>query len=323
MLTLPVAGIIKKHFPDVYIAFLGKAYTKPVIETCKYVDCFIDENDFLNHDVQLQNKSPECIIHVLPVKKIAERAKQLKIPFRIGTTNRLYHLYTCNELVRLSRKNSHLHEAQLNLKLLKPFGIDKIFSFEEIYAAYGFEKLHPLQKEFEALIDKSKYNLILHPKSQGSAREWGLNNFVELIRLIDADRYKIFISGTKKERELLQPLFDAAGELVTDITGTMNLDQFISFIEACDGLVANSTGPLHIAAALGKDALGIYPPIRPMHQGRWAPIGPKAKVFVVDRNCSDCRNNTNACHCIREIQPFSIKAVLDKASLHLNEPVAE
>ena len=92
----------------------------------------------------------------------------------------------------------------------------------------------------------------------------------------------------------------------------MNLDEFISFIAHADGLIANSTGPLHIAAALGKMALGIYPPIRPMHPGRWAPLGPKAAFFVLNKSCQECKSNPALCHCIREIPPQLIKDAMDK-----------
>ena len=75
-------------------------------------------------------------------------AKQLKIPLRIGTTNRLYHWVTCNELVKLSRKKSDLHEAQLNLKLLSPFDIREDISCEEIENSFGLKKIMRLKKEF-------------------------------------------------------------------------------------------------------------------------------------------------------------------------------
>jgi ADP-heptose:LPS heptosyltransferase len=240
---------------------------------------------------------------VFPVKKIAFRAKKMGISLRIGTTNRIYHWITCNELIKLSRKKSNLHEAQLNLKLLKGLGIDDNSSLDEIGISFGLKKIKPLENAFSGLLQEGKYNLILHPKSQGSAREWGLNNFVALINSLDESHFNIFISGTQKERVLLQPLFDAVGNRVNDITGIMNLDQFISFINHCDGLVANSTGPLHIAAAVGKDALGIYPPIRPMHPGRWAPLGPNAKIFVLNKFCEDCRKRDTPCICIASVKP--------------------
>ena len=96
---------------------------------------------------------------------------------------------------------------------------------------------------------------------------------------------------------------------ITDLTGKMNLSQLMSFIAACDGLVAASTGPLHLAAALGIRAVGIYPPIRPMHPGRWAPLGRNATYLVLQKSCNDCRKQ-GACHCMEEITPDSVKARL-------------
>lgn len=314
VLTLPVAAVLKKHFPGLKIGFLGRAYTKPVIEACSWVDEFIDLGDFMQSETTVCGEAPEAILHVFPVRSIAQRAKQLDIPLRVGTWSRLYHLATCNRLVTLSRRRSPLHEAQLNLELLNAFGIDTHYPTEEIGQLFGLERLAPLPDAFAGLLSKDAYNLILHPKSQGSAREWGLDNFIRLVRLLDPARYRVFISGTAKERVQLQPLFDSVGDRVTDITGQMPLGQFISFISRCDGLVANSTGPLHIAAALGRDAFGIYPAIRPMHPGRWAPLGPGAHAYAEDRQCSDCRNDGKNCHCIAAISPMLIQHSLDKAA---------
>lgn len=318
VLTLPVATILKRCFPEMKIAFMGKAYTKPVIEACASIDQFIDVNAFMTEVVTIAGEKPEAILHVLPVSAIAQRAKKIKIPLRIGTTNRIYHFLTCNKLVKLSRKNSDLHEAQLNIKLLQPFGIDRVFSLAEIGNEFNLKRIQPLAEKFVSLLSKDKYNVILHPKSQGSAREWGLENFIHLIKSLNKNHYKIFISGTVNERKLLQPLFDEAEDDVTDITGLFKLDQFISFIAACDGIVANSTGPLHIGAALGKAAIGLYPPIRPMHPGRWAPIGTKAQVFFLDKMCSDCKKNNIPCRCITSIQPLEIQMFLDKISKELS-----
>jgi heptosyltransferase-3 len=60
---------------------------------------------------------------------------------------------------------------------------------------------------------------------------------------------------------------------VINLTGKLSLQQFIAFINHCDVLIAASTGPLHIASALGKKAIGLFAPMRPIHPGRWKPIG--------------------------------------------------
>ncbi len=98
---------------------------------------------------------------------------------------------------------------------------------------------------------------------------------------------------------------------ITDLTGEFTLAQFISFINESNGLVAASTGPLHLAATLGKVAVGIYPPIRPMHPGRWAPLGQKANYLVADKSCNDCRKSGN-CHCMAEVGPDQVKELLLK-----------
>ena len=321
ILTLPIAGVLKKYYPGIKIGFMGNAYTRPVIEACKHIDDFIDVQDFMERTIGICGQPPEAIIHIFPVAAIARRARATGIPLRIGTTHRAYHWITCNKLVAVGRRNSDLHESQLNLKLLKPLGITRDFPLEDIATYTGLENIQPLPSLLAGLIQPDKYNLILHPRSQGSAREWGIPNFIKLTSLLDKDRYRIFISGTKKERASLQPLFDAIGETVTDITGQMNLHEFISFIGACDGLVAGSTGPLHIAAALGKDALGIYPPMRPIHPGRWAPIGPRVQVFVLDKNCSACRDTRMSCQCIMDVNPLRIVEALERASSFVQKTI--
>ncbi len=310
VLTLPVAKALKDHFPGIFIGFMGKAYTKAVIEACEHVDQFIDVDHFFQGNITLGGKAPDCMLHVFPVAKIAKRAKELKIPLRIGTTNRLYHWFTCNRLVKLSRRQSDLHEAQLNLALLSVFSIRRTFSLAEIGGMYGLNRLEPLNSQFAQLLSPGKYNLILHPKSQGSGREWGLDNFISLIRLLDKSRYNIFVSGTQKERALLQPLFDAVGSEVTDICGIMSLSQFIAFIKSCDGLVASGTGPLHIAAAMGIHAFGIFPPIRPIHPGRWAPIGTKARFFVSDLQAEDTTRYSN----VIKVMAQTVQASIDQSA---------
>jgi ADP-heptose:LPS heptosyltransferase len=93
--------------------------------------------------------------------------------------------------------------------------------------------------------------------------------------------------------------FESAGK-VSDVTGIFSLSQFIEFIDSADVLVAGSTGPLHIASALGKVAIGLYPPIKPMHPGRWAPLGTNAAYIVKQTECEKCRK-LNECECMKAI----------------------
>lgn len=315
VLTLPMAGIIKQALPQSKIIFLGRNYTKDVVALSEHVDEFMSYDELLKHSekdqlVQLKNSGATHIIHVFPVHHIAMLAKKAGIANRIGTVNRYYHWLTCNRRIKLSRKNSNYHEAQLNCRLLEPFGIHKIFALEELVSYYGFTKVPQLDEEFKPLLNPGKMNIILHPKSKGSAREWGLENFTSLIKLLPKDKYTIFISGTEQEGKLLKDWLTEHPEVI-DITGKMNLQQFIAFISHCDALIAASTGPLHIASALGKKAIGLFAPMRPIHPERWKPIGKNAHHLVLNKECSDCRKNQN-CHCIREIKALEVLAILER-----------
>jgi len=314
ILTLPLAGVLKKQFPACKIYFLGRSYTEPVISLSKYVDGFIDFDAFLKATDKagfLRKYNANTIVHVFPKKEIAVAAKKAGIANRIGTSHRIFHLFTCNYRLNIGRKNSDLHEAQLNLKLLKPFQITTGFSLAEIPGFYGFEKIKPLPGQFASLIDPKKINVILHPKSNRSAREWGLDNFLTLISLLPAEKYKIFISGSGNEKLLLEDWIKQLPPHVVDLTGAMTLDELIGFFSRCDGLVAASTGPLHIAAALNRYALGIYPPIRPMHPGRWAPLGQHASFLVADKICSQCKSNPHHCSCMQGIDPLEVAAKIE------------
>ena len=314
VLTLPMAGYLKKHFPNCRIIFVGRNYTRDVVALSEHVD------DFISWDETHTLPKAHAIVHVFPVKKIALAAKKSEIGLRVGTTNRLFHWMTCNKLIRLSRKNSDLHESQLNMKLLEFLEIPTDVKLDDVKNYYGFSKA-PLRqaqddkelKEWLDLIDKTKTNVILHPKSNGSAREWGLDNFSELISSLPESKFKIFISGTKEEGEQARPLFEKHKNII-DLTGKLNLKQFISFINNVDALVAASTGPLHIASALGKKAIGLFAPMRPIHPGRWMPVGKDAHYLVLDKECYDCKKSKD-CHCIREIKSKQIVDLLNNVRI--------
>ncbi|MBM2816266.1 MAG: hypothetical protein HW421_3028 [Ignavibacteria bacterium] len=310
VLTLPLAGILKEWYPDCKIIFLGRGYTEPIVKCSKYIDEFLDWDEIENLTEEEQKKAlrktaADVIIHVFPNKKIARTAKKAGIPLRIGTSHRIYSWWFCNRNVNLSRKNSPLHEVQLNMKLLEPLGIVGDFSLEEISGYFGLTKIAQLPEWNSGLLVKDKFNLILHPKTKGSAREWGIENFSKLIDFLPSEQYHIIITGTADEGRQLSALFSEERKNVIDATGKLDLSELISLINSADGLIAASTGPIHIAAALGKIALGLYAPMKPIHPGRWAPIGKNACFLVLDKNCNACRKTLD-CECIRSILPEAV-----------------
>jgi heptosyltransferase III len=314
ILTLPLAGMLKKFFPGSFIIFIGRSYTRPVIGLSSHVDLFVNWDDLKDLDPGAQTKSfkslqADIILNVFPDPAVMRAAWRAKIPVRIGTAFRRQTWFLCNRLVFFSRRSSGLHEAQLNMKLLGPLGIKEVPARDEIAPLYGMKSLPHYTLPGS---EPGKANVILHPGSRGSAREWGLENFSTLISLLPKEKFTIYISGTAAEAAFMKEFLEEHRERVIDLTGKMSLDEFILAISASDALVAASTGPLHIAAALGVKAIGLYAPMRPIFPERWAPIGKRASFLVVNREgCDDCRKS-GECHCIREISPADVAALISK-----------
>lgn len=317
VLTLPVAGRLKQLYPGCRVLLLGRTYTQAIAAACPWLDGFLNYDELQQLDVAqqvaaLRAVGADAIVHVFPNKALARLARRAGISLRIGTRNRWFHWLTCNRLVALSRKHSPLHEAQLNLQLLLPItGATGPLPLPEVAQLVRLQPAAPLKPELQQLLaarQPSQLNVVLHPRSRGSAREWGLPHFATLARLLHQAGHRVFITGTAAEGEELRGwLTEQQSFLAADLTGQLSLPELIAFLGGADGLVAGSTGPLHIAAALGRHALGLYPPIRPMHPGRWAPLGERAGYLVFDRpNCQECRTQPAACTCIKALEPAQV-----------------
>jgi len=318
VLSLPIAGWLRQKYPDCKITFAAAAYTLPLVACCQSIDSVLDwtalsklpESEIAQN---LASRQITAAIFIFPNRALAKACKAANIPMRIGTSHRWFHWLYANHRVHISRKKSHLHESQLNFQLLNPLGFAGEMPIANIPQYYDLKA--PTVNGLPT-IPAGKVAIILHPKSKGSAREWGLANFASLCQLLPADRFQIYLTGTEAEGLLFRDALAKAISLphVEDLSGGLSLTQLISFIGQADGLVAASTGPLHIAAALGKVAIGIFAPIAPLWPARWAPLGAKASVFVgPNANCKACTgpNTGQACACMAAIQASEVVARIE------------
>jgi heptosyltransferase III len=284
VLQLPACIYLKQLYPDVIISFLGRSYTKPIIDACKAVDHFINYDDIKPLSKKeiatlFKEKHIDAIVHEFPKSQIAEAAKMAGIKIRIGATSKIHHLFNCNRLIRLNRAESNLHEAQQDIYMCEPLGVTHIPTIGTIARYYkdNFKPLVELPAQFRNLLQNDKFNLIVHTKSGGNGREWDMDNFTALINNLPQDKFRVFITGSFKEHQLFKSWIPQLSASVIDLSGKMDLDEFIAFIYHADGLLASGTGPLHVAAASGIYTLGLFPVSKSINATRWAPLGIKAE----------------------------------------------
>jgi ADP-heptose:LPS heptosyltransferase len=301
VLTLPLAGYLKQLLPGVRVDFLCRGYAAPLVRHCRHIDhvLVLEEQD--DPARTFADEGYDTVIFAFPNRRLAQAARRAGVANRVGTSHRVYHWLSCNRLAWFSRVRSPLHEAQLNFKLLRPLGIDHTPALADIPALYGLSA--PRLPAVDALCEPGSFKLILHPKSNGNGREWPLAHYEALARrLQSAPGVRVWITGSAAEGQLLER--DVAGLFalphVRNLCGRFDLAGLVALIGAADGLVASGTGPLHIAAALGRPALGLFPPIAPIHPGRWGALGAQARSLCAVQRCNSCTGKA-ACTCMDAI----------------------
>ena len=295
VLSLPLAGIIKNHFPDCKITYLIRGYTRDLLTGHKYIDNVMTIEEvkgkpifFSNRKNISKNKFDYAIISY-PDFLIALIIFFSGISNRIGTGFRWYS-FLFNKRVFVHRKYASKHEAEFNVDLLKELNIHEEISPSHVSFDLPLTDNDKIEaKEFllRSGIKKDRPIIIIHPGSGNSSVDLPKEKFKELINLINSNLdAQIIITGSKDEKDLCNEL--VISDKIKNFAGYFSLRQLTAIINECDIFISNSTGPLHIATALGKNVLGFYPKILSCSAKRWGPYSDRSTVFVPEINCESC-----------------------------------
>jgi heptosyltransferase III len=135
--------------------------------------------------------------------------------------------------------------------------------------------------------------VVVHPGMGGSALNWPENHYVDLVRAMVSDGRNVVVTGGKDEEALLRRIETALGALKDKAIfyGGANagpIDELAGLFSWASLVVAPSTGPLHLAVALGKPVVCFYPPIRVQSAIRWGPYlsdSERARILVPEIYC--------------------------------------
>lgn len=313
ILTLPLTAYIKQQFPSAKISFLCRGYAAAVARYCSTIDEVIETERLTDPVAYFAQSDIDIVIFAQLDKRLAAAAHKAKIAVRIGNTYRTwFNWWYCNRPIHFTRGGSESHEAQLNFKYLRPLGIDFIPDRTAIPAMYRFQI--PRDPTLEQMLRPYRFNLIVHPKSNGHGREWPSDYFVTLAKSLDKHQgVHLWVTGSEAEGKWLSEHSPELLQLpnVTNVCGKFTLGQLASFIQAADGLIASGTGPLHMSAAFGQRTIGLFPTARSMHPGRWGALGTRAQSLCQPIDCGGCKTkNALTCDCMRNISTDTVEKIV-------------
>ncbi len=310
ILTLPMLSNLRSCFPDAFIAMLLRRYTGAIMEGNPYLNeqIWYDREDaelipFGAMKSILRKHDFDTAIVVYPTFRLALLMFASGIPVRIGTGYRSYSLLF-NRRVYEHRKDARLHEVEYNLNLLKELGCKSSSAPEFLIkiTPQTTERVGELLRE--AGVGPKENIAVLHPGSGGSAREWGAANFGSLAQKFVYNNTRVIVTGTDKERSLVERVVDTSGNTAISFAGKLSMKELAALVHRSKVFVANSTGPIHVAAAMGTPVVGMYPQHTPMSARRWGPFTDNKVVFTAKGPlyCDRCSGGSDqSCECMQSI----------------------
>jgi heptosyltransferase-2 len=104
----------------------------------------------------------------------------------------------------------------------------------------------------------------LAPGAVGRGKRWPTTSYAELARKLAENGATVWVLGGPHEKPLADQIVDHAGRHAHDMTGP-DLRDAILALKAADLAVANDSGLMHAAAAIGTPTIGIFGPTIPLH----------------------------------------------------------
>ncbi len=315
--TFPLVSLLKNKYPKSHIFFLARGYVKDLIDLNPQIDDFLDWSYLCTLSDkrvtdELVKLKADVIVNVFPNTRLAKIAKFAKIPFRVSRLSKPIHLLYSNKLKLMSRRDYSKHESELVNKLLNCFNIDNLPSINEMDEHICLNHPKDITKKAKAFLHAKKFNLILHPGSNGNGKEWSAKYYTELIKELDQQKINVILTGSSAEKDRFQEPILAKVKNINCSMGALELKELIQLIAHADGFIGSGTGPTHVAAALNIPTLGLFPKEKKIGIGRWRPIGKKVKLLVSRISCKNCRIKGGAeCLCMDDITVSKVMATVE------------
>jgi lipopolysaccharide heptosyltransferase I len=202
--------------------------------------------------------------------------------------------------VAVRRASFHTHAADWYLGVLPVLGVP---------AQNYFEWMPPRPAAAATL--RRKWGLVgqrwvvLQPGARWLNKRWPAEHFAELVRRLPEPRF-VVLGGTE-DQPLGAQIAAAHPQRCLDLTGQLSLAEMVECIRGADLMVSNDTGPMHVAAALGRPVVALFGPTEPRRTG---PYGQLSHVLQHPLPCVPCMKSRCSWHprfeCLRGLTPETV-----------------
>ncbi|MEE9218115.1 MAG: lipopolysaccharide heptosyltransferase II [Acidobacteriota bacterium] len=143
----------------------------------------------------------------------------------------------------------------------------------------------------EARAGASHPRLTIHPGVSKAPRGWHVDRWRTLAQRVSLSwGGEVVVLGGSSEIRVAGAIAAAAGDRGLSLAGRVSLGVSAAIMEASDLVVANDSGAMHLAVALGVPVVAIFGPGSPQVTGPWTDAR-RHEVLTHRFPCSPCRQH--------------------------------
>jgi lipopolysaccharide heptosyltransferase II len=153
-------------------------------------------------------------------------------------------------------------------------------------------------------VDIARPWVVLHPGATAPSRRYPAESYARVASMLARDGVHVVVTGTDDERAIVDAVAgDTPG--VHGFAGEFSVEEMAALLSMAALLIANNTGPIHMAAAFGTPVVDVYAATNPQHTPWMTP----ARVLTHDVPCANCMSSVcpEGHHdCLRKITPLEV-----------------
>ncbi len=311
VLSTIVIDNLRKDFPKAQIDYLVEAPSQPGLSGLKEIKqvLIFDRKNFwkkVSLILQIRKIKYDLVLDFFTNPSTALVTFFSGAKFRVGFPYRgrkyAYNLFGPAE-------RGKYHSAVLHIETLKLIGLNS--SYRQLYYYISPSALRVAEKYLRDSFIENNFVVGICPTGGWASKKCDPIKFAEIAKaVVNKFNAKIFIIWGKSDEEDAFKIQSLIGDKAM-IAPETTIQELAALIARCKILIANDSGPMHIATSVGTPVLGLFGPTSPFMQG---PYGEMHEwVRLDDLDCIEC--NLLVCpkqhECFRDL---SIDKVLDKVN---------
>lgn len=283
---LQVATSLKAQRERLRISWVVRDIFAPIVRACDAVDhVYVFERNggakgFLRLTKELRKTKFDYVFDMQGLLRTGLMTQRTVAKRKVGRADaRELSGVFYKEKIALPPDGRRSHALEILLQFCPVLGCKP-----ELRGTLSFRELDSLNLRF--MQARGGERIVMFPESRNAEKSWtGFKQLTELLLRNDRRR-KVVWAGTNYVHD--RTGFPA--EQFFNLTGNTSLVSLPALIKSADWVIANETGPMHLAAALRKKVVGIFGPTDPRRFGPY-PLNAPSHV-IVQAPVGDLKNLT-------------------------------